>query len=107
MPRSRSRSMLSSTWSAISRSASPPHIWMKRSASVDLPWSMCAMMEKLRMRDWAINKEGARGTLLWAAILSQLGHGLGGQPVSTHLNIFFDKDRHIHAIAILELGVGV
>jgi hypothetical protein len=28
---------------------------MKRSASVDLPWSMWAMMEKLRMRVWDIN----------------------------------------------------
>src|SRR4051812_26642232 len=65
MPRSRSRSIESSTCSAISRSASPPHIWMKRSASVDLPWSMCAMMEKLRILVWDIaalwhiNKEGA------------------------------------------------
>src|ERR1700716_3506418 len=25
---------------------------MRRSASVDLPWSMWAMIEKLRMRDW-------------------------------------------------------
>ena len=49
MPRSRSRSIESSTCSAISRSARPPHVWMKRSASVDLPWSMCAMIEKLRM----------------------------------------------------------
>jgi hypothetical protein len=24
-----------------------------RSASVDLPWSMWAMMQKLRMRDWS------------------------------------------------------
>ena len=37
IPRSRSRSMESSTCSAISRSARPPHVWMKRSASVDLP----------------------------------------------------------------------
>jgi hypothetical protein len=49
MPRSRSSSIESSTCSAISRSARPPHIWMKRSASVDLPWSMWAMIEKLRM----------------------------------------------------------
>ncbi len=50
MPRSRSMSMLSSTWLVISRSVSPPHAWISRSASVDLPWSMCAMIEKLRMR---------------------------------------------------------
>src|SRR5690242_13985833 len=49
MPRSRSIGLESSTWASISRSARPPQIWMMRSASVDLPWSMCAMMEKLRI----------------------------------------------------------
>src|SRR5262245_42771144 len=51
MPRSRSMSMESSTCSlpAISRSDSPPVIWIRRSASVDLPWSIWATMEKLRM----------------------------------------------------------
>src|SRR5690242_5605585 len=51
MPRSRSMSMESSTCSlpAISRSVSPPVIWIRRSASVDLPWSIWATMEKLRM----------------------------------------------------------
>src|SRR5687768_2577023 len=51
MPRSRSMSIESSTCSlpAISRSVSPPVIWIRRSASVDLPWSICATMEKLRM----------------------------------------------------------
>jgi hypothetical protein len=27
----------------------PPQRWIKRSASVDLPWSMCAMIEKFLM----------------------------------------------------------
>src|ERR1700752_2731901 len=51
IPRSRSMSMESSTCSlpAISRSDSPPVIWIRRSASVDLPWSIWATMEKLRM----------------------------------------------------------
>ena len=49
MPRSRSRSMLSSTWALISRSERPPQRWIRRSASVDLPWSMWAMIEKLRI----------------------------------------------------------
>src|SRR5690554_1068792 len=49
MPRSRSIGLLSSTCASISRSVSPPHIWMMRSARVDLPWSTWAMMEKLRM----------------------------------------------------------
>src|ERR1039457_6657365 len=49
MPRSRSRSMVSRTCSIISRCESAPVISSSRSASVDLPWSMCAMIEKLRM----------------------------------------------------------
>src|SRR6185312_8256403 len=49
MPRSRSIGLSSSTCASISRSDKPPQIWMMRSASVDLPWSTCAMMEKLRM----------------------------------------------------------
>src|SRR6476661_3997768 len=51
MPRSRSISIESSTCSlpAISRSVRPPVIWIRRSASVDFPWSIWATMEKLRM----------------------------------------------------------
>src|SRR5690348_758218 len=56
MPRSRSISMESSTCSlpAISRSVSPPVIWIRRSASVDLPWSIWATMEKLRMLEMGV-----------------------------------------------------
>jgi hypothetical protein len=42
-------SMGSSTCSFISRAANPPVVWIGRSASVDLPWSICAIMAKLRM----------------------------------------------------------
>ena len=49
MPRSRSMSMESSSCSFMSRSATVPVDWISRSASVDLPWSMWATMEKLRM----------------------------------------------------------
>ena len=51
IPRSRSMSILSSTCAlpVISRSVRPPVAWISRSASVDLPWSICAMIEKLRM----------------------------------------------------------
>ena len=49
MPRSRSRSMVSRTCSIISRAESAPVTSSRRSARVDLPWSMCAMMEKFRM----------------------------------------------------------
>ena len=49
MPRSRSMSIESRIWSRNSRASTPPQRWISRSASVDLPWSMWAMMQKLRM----------------------------------------------------------
>src|SRR5256885_2048352 len=55
MPRSRSRSIVSSTCSAISRSGSPPHIWMKRSARVDLPWSMCGGLPEREMAEQVLD----------------------------------------------------
>ena len=45
MPRSRSMSMESSTCSSISRALRPPQCWINRSASVDFPWSIWAIME--------------------------------------------------------------
>ena len=48
-PFSRSRSIVSSSCSFISRSVTVPVIWIRRSARVLLPWSMWAMMEILRM----------------------------------------------------------
>src|SRR5687767_13376212 len=60
MPRSRSRSMSSSTWSIISRSESAPVRSSSRSARVDLPFSMWAMIEKLRMRSGGC-MDGGRG----------------------------------------------
>src|SRR6266849_3917694 len=48
IPFSRSSSMLSSTWSFILDLGT---VWVRsssRSASVDFPWSMCAMMQKFR-----------------------------------------------------------
>src|SRR3954467_1294714 len=53
IPRSRSRSIESSSCSRMSREATVWVISRMRSASVDLPWSMWAMIEKLRMRLWS------------------------------------------------------
>ena len=47
--RSRSRSMLSSTWSCIWNLLKVCVCSSKRSAKVDFPWSICAIMEKFRM----------------------------------------------------------
>ena len=49
MPRSRSMSIRSRYWARICRASTTPVICSIRSASVDLPWSMWAMMQKLRM----------------------------------------------------------
>src|SRR5688572_17252767 len=42
--------MLSSICACASRAVTAPHASRIRSASVVLPWSMCAMIEKLRIR---------------------------------------------------------
>ena len=49
MPRSRSSSIWSINWATISWARTVPVISKNRSAKVDLPWSMWAMMQKLRM----------------------------------------------------------
>jgi len=53
IPRSRSRSIESSTWARIDRGSTVFVISRMRSASVDFPWSMWAMIEKLRMCAWS------------------------------------------------------
>ena len=54
MPRSRSMSMESSIWSARSRASTVCVSSRMRSEMVDLPWSMWATIEKLRMCDVSI-----------------------------------------------------
>jgi hypothetical protein len=49
MPRSRSMSIESRIWSRASRAETALVAWRSRSARVLLPWSMWAMMEKLRI----------------------------------------------------------
>src|SRR5436190_23787484 len=77
MPRSRSSSIVSSTWGRCLRPSTAPVISRMRSASVDLPWSMWAMIEKLRMlragalTDWMLD---AGPVQQQAADLVCLGH---------------------------------
>src|SRR5436853_2843019 len=49
MPRSRSSSIVSSSCGRCLRGSTAPFVSRMRSASVDFPWSMWAMIEKLRM----------------------------------------------------------
>src|SRR5580658_8911792 len=84
IPRSRSRSIVSSTCACISRASRPPHSWMKRSAKVDLPCSTCAMIEKLRIffiKAWKwTNPRLYRSTV----VCERLEHFLGVQSSVTH-----------------------
>lgn len=50
MPFSRSKSMASKSWALASRSATVCVNSKRRSERVVFPWSICAMMEKLRVR---------------------------------------------------------
>ena len=54
MPLSRSKSILSNTWACISLLVRRPVFSIIRSASVDLPWSMWAIIQKLRILLWSI-----------------------------------------------------
>src|SRR2546423_8164990 len=61
MPRSRSSSIESRSCGRCLRGSTAPVLSRMRSASVDLPWSMCAMIEKLRMfRAGAVTEEMLR-----------------------------------------------
>ncbi len=63
IPRSRSSSIESSSCSRMSRAATVSVTSRMRSASVDLPWSMWAMIEKLRILLWSMGPrgDGSRG----------------------------------------------
>src|SRR4051812_6459573 len=56
MPRSRSMSILSRYCARMLRPATIPVNSSIRSASVDLPWSMCAMMQKFRIRPGSVRR---------------------------------------------------
>src|SRR6266480_7361427 len=58
MPRSRSRSSWSSTCSTMSRGATVPVYSSRRSESVVLPWSTCAMTEMARVRWVGVDTHG-------------------------------------------------
>ena len=53
MPRSRSMSIVSSSWASMSRSSTVRVSSRMRSEMVDFPWSMWATIEKLRM--WEVS----------------------------------------------------
>src|SRR5436309_2311290 len=60
MPRSRSISILSRYCARMCRLSTSPVRSSIRSANVDLPWSMWAMMQKFRMRDGSVDTHHGR-----------------------------------------------
>src|SRR5690242_3487306 len=62
MPRSRSMSIRSRYWARICRASMMPVRSSIRSANVDLPWSMWAMMQKFRMRAGSVDTHHGRMT---------------------------------------------
>src|SRR6185503_15109861 len=80
MPRSRSRSMASSICSCMSRAATAPVRCRRRSESVVFPWSMCAMMLKLRicgafMNAGSLAVAARRRSVRGQRLLGRLGSG--------------------------------
>ena len=73
MPRSRSMSIESRYWSLMSRAFTAPVSSRMRSESVDLPWSMWATIDRLRILSGAVGEEGSM------VIASQLSVSLNGQ----------------------------
>src|SRR5580700_2961011 len=67
MPRSRSRSIASSICSPMARIATVFVTSSRRSESVVLPWSMCAMMQKLRTL-LAVSRRCGRSGLFKASV---------------------------------------
>ena len=55
----------------------PPVNWIRRSASVDLPWSICATMAKLRMLEIGDWRHGARDSIGTPAAATIMRHFSG------------------------------
>src|SRR5208282_216811 len=107
MPRSRSISMLSSTCSRISRAASPPQASISRSARVDLPWSICAMIAKLRMSRSGVMESCKIG--LAARQINATANCLRKRPMTNPAAELLGRHHHRHLPALhprhlLDLG---
>src|SRR5262249_24688239 len=89
IPRSRSSSIESSSCSRISRPVTVSVSSRMRSARVDLPWSMWAMIEKLRILLWSIENGGERGAMKSydTATIAELERPDGWSPIRKRLGI--------------------
>src|SRR5882672_508750 len=96
---------------------------MSRSASVDLPWSTCAMIEKLRIRsmvpigsatgaaagrDYSRSRQRRLGSVDWASATRPSGlrevarDALAVEGVAGELHFPVGEDRDAQAVAALE-----
>src|SRR3954447_8589161 len=73
MPRSRSMSIRSRYWARMARGSTTPVSCSIRSARVDLPWSMWAMMQKFRISSGDVNVLSAN--VLTGAVPRESGRG--------------------------------
>ena len=84
IPRSRSMSIRSRYCARALRSSTTPVSCSIRSASVDLPWSMWAMMQKLRMTAGSVRPGGGAVGVVGTAVSSLLSGVVVGEPQSSH-----------------------
>ena len=72
IPRSLSKSMESRTWATIFLALTAPVYSNNRSARVDFPWSIWAMIQKFRIRAWSMKTSSLSGTMMIVPALAGL-----------------------------------
>src|SRR5438093_769524 len=91
IPRSRSMSIRSRYCARMSRSSTTPVNCNIRSASVDFPWSMWAMMQKLRICSGGVNVVSANVVTQWSfwgsTVTVPSSHVWSGQPGDVHRHL--------------------
>src|ERR1700674_510952 len=103
MPRSRSMSIESRIWSRKSRSSTAPQRWIRRSARVDLPWWMWAIMQKFRLFPKPGPPRGGR------AGPSYNGRSSGGSQLHRprlRRAAASQLQDHLHHVVLVAVGVG-
>src|SRR5688500_7218772 len=99
MPFSRSRSMASRTWAFMSFDETVCVISSSRSARVDLPWSMWAMMQKFRVRDGGMRLKAG-----WSSSLSMAARARKRQ-AQPDLDVGPAADAAFRVVLVIDPGV--
>src|ERR687898_3299884 len=108
MPRSRSMSIRSRYCARIARSSTTPVSWSIRSASVDFPWSMWAMMQKLRISSGGV-AAGGRAVEVGGTEILVRGMGSTHHPMarSSGRRLRHGAARHVAEARHPERSLGV